>query len=44
LAKARGISAAEFVRQAVTREIAADIKARPEIAASFKGRVCGDQK
>ncbi|GIV03812.1 MAG: hypothetical protein KatS3mg015_2642 [Fimbriimonadales bacterium] len=37
LAKAKDISAAELVRRAVTREIAAEIKSRPEIAASFKG-------
>lgn len=37
LAKAKDISTAELVRRAVTREIAAQIKARPEIAASFKG-------
>jgi hypothetical protein len=37
LAKSQNISAAELVRRAVTREIAAQIKERPEIAASFKG-------
>ena len=37
LAKAKDISTAELVRRAVTREIAAQIKERPEIAASFKG-------
>ena len=37
LAKAKDISTAELVRRAVTREIAAEIRARPEIAPSFKG-------
>lgn len=37
LAKAREISLAELMRRAATREIAAEIEARPEIAASFKG-------
>lgn len=37
LAKARDISMAELVRQAVTEEIAEAIRARPEIAPSFKG-------
>lgn len=37
LAKAREISLAELMRRAATREIAAQIKERPEIAASFKG-------
>lgn len=37
LAEAKGISTAELVRRAVTREIAAEIRERPEIAASFKG-------
>lgn len=37
LAKARDISLAELMRRAATREIAAEIEARPEIAASFKG-------
>jgi len=37
LAKAREISLAELMRRAATREIAAEIKERPEIAASFKG-------
>ena len=36
-AKAREISLAELMRRAVTRELAAEIRARPEIAASFKG-------
>lgn len=37
LAKSQGISTAELMRRAATREIAAQIKERPEIAASFKG-------
>lgn len=37
LAKARDISLAELMRRAATRELAAEIEARPEIAASFKG-------
>lgn len=37
LAKAREISLAELMRRIATREIAAEIKERPEIAASFKG-------
>ena len=37
LAKAREISLAELMRRAATRDIAAEIEARPEIAASFKG-------
>jgi len=37
LAKAREISLAELMRRAATREIATEIEARPEIAASFKG-------
>lgn len=37
LAKAQDISTAELMRRAATREIAAHIKERPEIAASFKG-------
>lgn len=37
LAKAKDISTAELVRRAVTREIAAEIRERPEIAPSFKG-------
>ena len=37
LAKAREISLAELMRRAATREIAAQIKERPEIAPSFKG-------
>ncbi len=37
LAKSQDISAAELVRRAVTREIAAEIRERPEIAPSFKG-------
>lgn len=43
LAKAKGISTAEFVRRAVTRDIAHEIQARPEIARSFRG-VCGEQQ
>lgn len=37
LAKAQDISTAELMRRAATREIAAHINERPEIAASFKG-------
>jgi hypothetical protein len=37
LAKSQDISTAELMRRAATREIAAQIKERPEIAASFKG-------
>ena len=37
LAKSQDISVAELMRRAATREIAAEIKERPEIAASFKG-------
>lgn len=37
LAGARGISVAELVRRVVTQEIAAEIRARPEIAPSFRG-------
>lgn len=37
LAKSQDISTAELVRRAVTREIAAEVRARPEIAPSFKG-------
>ena len=37
LAKAREISLAELMRRAATRELAAEIAERPEIAASFKG-------
>lgn len=37
MAKASGISTAELVRRAVTAELASQIRARPEIAASFKG-------
>lgn len=37
LAKSQDISIAELIRRAATREVAAQIKARPEIAASFKG-------
>ena len=37
LAKARGISLAELMRRAATRELAAEIGERPEIAASFRG-------
>ena len=37
LAKAKDISTAELVRRAVTREIAAEIRACPEIAFSFRG-------
>lgn len=37
LAKSQGTSISELVRRAVTREIAAEIRARPEIAPSFKG-------
>ena len=37
LAKSQGISVAELMRRAATRELAAQIRARPEIAASFKG-------
>ena len=36
-AKAKDISTAELVRRAVTRELAAQIKERPELAALFKG-------
>lgn len=46
LAKSQGISIAELIRRAATREVAAQIKARPEIAASFKGTLptttCGE--
>ena len=37
LAKSQDISVAELMRRAATREIAAQIKERPEIAPSFKG-------
>ncbi len=37
LAKSQDISLAELMRRAATREIAAQIKERPEVAASFKG-------
>jgi len=37
LAKSQDISTAELMRRAATRELAAQIKKRPEIAASFKG-------
>lgn len=37
LAKSQDISTAELMRRAATREIAAQIKARPEIAALFEG-------
>ena len=37
LAKSQDISTAELMRRAATREIAAQIKERPEIAPSFKG-------
>lgn len=37
LAKSQGISIAELMRRAATREVAAQIEQRPEIAASFKG-------
>lgn len=37
LAKSQDISIAELMRRAATREIAAQIRVRPEIAASFKG-------
>ena len=37
LAKAKDISTAELVRRAVTRELAAEIRARPELAPSFSG-------
>lgn len=37
LAKSQGISTAELMRRAATRELASQISARPEIAASFKG-------
>lgn len=37
LARSQGISTAELMRRAATREVAAQIRARPEIAASFKG-------
>lgn len=51
LAKRRGISLAELMRRAATRELAAQIRAQPEIAASFTGTLpmqspapdCGDQ-
>lgn len=39
LAKARDISMAELVRQAVTGTIAAEVRARPEVAPSFKGKM-----
>lgn len=37
LAKSQNISVAELIRRAATREVAAHIKERPEIAPSFKG-------
>lgn len=37
LAKSQGISIAELIRRAATREVAVQIKERPEIATSFKG-------
>lgn len=37
LAKSQGISISELIRRAATREVAVQIKERPEIAASFKG-------
>jgi len=37
IAKARAISASELVRRVVTEHIADEIRARPEIAASFRG-------
>lgn len=42
LAKAREISLAELVRRALTREIATEIRERPSIAASFKGKIALD--
>lgn len=39
LAKSQDIPVAELVRRAVTREIAAEIRSRPEIAPSFKGKL-----
>lgn len=51
LAKSQGISIAELMRRAATREVAAQIRAQPELAASFTGTLpmqspapdCGDQ-
>lgn len=37
LARARGISAAELVRQGLTREIAQHLRAAPEAAQAFVG-------
>ena len=37
LAKSQDISTAELMRRAATRELAAHINERPEIAPSFKG-------
>jgi hypothetical protein len=37
LAKMRGISLAELMRRAATRELATQIRAQPELAASFTG-------
>ena len=46
-AKIKDISTAELVRRAATRELAAQIKERPEVAALFKGALlasdCGGQ-
>lgn len=39
LAGARGVSTAEFVRQAVTKVIADEITSRPALKASFKGQL-----
>lgn len=39
LARGRGLTTSEFMRQLITREIKAEIDARPELARSFKGQV-----
>lgn len=39
LSKSQGLSVAEMIRRAVTREIAAVLEERPEIRASFRGKL-----